>query len=229
MVHRRGPVSAQQAGASDATAGRVGELLAGLSHDLRSPLFAVATAAELIDRSLDDPGGSARLRRVSATLRRSVERLRQLADDLSDLAGLESGTLVLARQPVDVTALARELHEACRSAAEESSITLAVDAEPGLPPASWDRERLGRALAHLLHECLRATASRGALEVSFRRRAGGIGICAGGTDAAPGPRLLVPRPANGPRLDLVRAIVVAHGGSVESLAPPAFALSLPAA
>src|SRR5205823_4738880 len=74
------------------------DFLAMFGHELRNPLAAVATAAEVLDfaRTLDD------IQRPRDVIKRQVAHLKRLIDDLLDAARVRAGKIVLDRRPVNL-------------------------------------------------------------------------------------------------------------------------------
>ena len=112
-------------------------LLASVSHDLRTPLTKVlATVAELRHRL---PGEA-----MLADLNAETQRLQRFVANLLDMARIESGALVVAAEPIDLTdAVASAVHDLKQELAGHA---LAFDVAPNLP--------LVRADPKLLHHCL---------------------------------------------------------------------------
>lgn len=132
-----------------------GDFLAGVSHDLRTPLTAARAALRLIEVSAGD-----RLRPDEHALlengRRNVERLDLLIGDLLALNQLESGTLRLVREPVDLRDVARAALAGVRPLFDERGQTLATDLPEPLP--LWgDGRRLEQVLVNLLENVYRHT------------------------------------------------------------------------
>jgi signal transduction histidine kinase len=99
------------------------EFVANASHELRTPLFSLAGFLELLDdEELDEPTR----REFLASMREQVDRLTKLASDLLDLSRLDSGRLTVAREPVDLGALAADLAEEFGPLAASSGHRLAV-------------------------------------------------------------------------------------------------------
>ena len=79
------------------------EILAIVTHDLRTPLSAIATAASLltsIDALNPDPD---RIRKRGETIQRAARHMLRLVTDLSDLAQIDSGRLAIVRTLDDAT------------------------------------------------------------------------------------------------------------------------------
>ena len=89
------------------------EFVANASHELRTPLFSLAGFLELLDdEELDEPTR----REFLGSMREQVDRLTKLASDLLDLSRLDAGRLTVAREPVDLAALARRPRRGVRAA-----------------------------------------------------------------------------------------------------------------
>src|SRR4051812_48900355 len=99
------------------------EFVANASHELRTPLFSLAGFLELLDdEDLDEPTR----REFLTSMREQVDRLTKLASDLLDLSRLDSGRLTVAREPVDLAALASDLVEEFGPLAASGGHRLAV-------------------------------------------------------------------------------------------------------
>jgi signal transduction histidine kinase len=129
------------------------EFVANASHELRTPLFSLAGFLELLDdEELDEPTR----REFLASMREQVDRLTKLASDLLDLTRLDAGRLTVAREPVDLAALAADLAEEFGPLASSSGHPLTVAAVGEHVVAEADELRalqLGRILVEnaLLH------------------------------------------------------------------------------
>jgi signal transduction histidine kinase len=203
------------------------ELLAAVSHDLRTPIAALSL---LVDAVADGVVSREEEAEYRARMRLHLAHLRELVDDLFELARLDAGEDVAwVRVPVAVAELVEETAEAFRPAAEERHLTLTGTVGSGLPLVSASPERLQRVLFNLLENAVAHAPHGGAVTLSAARDNGdvrfevadtGNGIAAdeagrifdrfyrGGADAS--------RPAGGAGLGLAiaRAIVEAHGGRI---------------
>ncbi len=131
------------------------EFLATISHDLRTPLTAARAALRLVALSAGD-----RLRPDERALldngRRNTERLGRLIDDLLALNQLTSGTLRLAREPVDLREVVAGAAAAVEPLIRDKGQGLAV-ALPEPLPGEGDHCRLEQALVNLLANAHRHT------------------------------------------------------------------------
>lgn len=160
----------------DATAEREservrGEFLSMVSHELQTPLTAVAGAADLL---LDEPEGlSAQQTRFLNTIHRNADRLIALVSDLLDVSRLEAGRVELDLQPVDLDSVIRSTVRIMANLFEGKSQTLAVDLPdpdgPVVPPVLGDRRRLEQILANLLGNASQYTQPGGRVAVGLRR------------------------------------------------------------
>jgi two-component system, sensor histidine kinase and response regulator len=114
-----------------------------LAHDLRSPLSAIMTCAEIVLRlSTDDMAINAGRR-----IRSSGGRMSRMIDQLLDFTRLRSGVLTMDRQPIDLAPLCEQALAEVREAWPDAR--LAMDATAA-PQALADPDRIGQALVNLL-------------------------------------------------------------------------------
>lgn len=142
------------------------DLTAAISHDLRTPLASMRAMVEALDDGVVTGAESARYYR---TMRREIDRLSRMIDDLFELARLDAGALQLDRHPVSLQEIAAEVVDAMQAQAQQLGIALAVQAEPALDPIPLDGSRVERALANLVKNALEHTPSGGRVDVRIRR------------------------------------------------------------
>lgn len=124
------------------------EFLGNVSHELKTPVFAIQGFAEtLLDGALDDE----RVRRpFTEKILRNTARLHALTRDLTDIARIETGELTMAKASFRLDRLAGELLDAVQPLADARSVTLSLDAPDALPPVVGDRDRIGQVVTNLL-------------------------------------------------------------------------------
>ncbi|MFZ2359293.1 MAG: histidine kinase dimerization/phospho-acceptor domain-containing protein, partial [Anaerolineae bacterium] len=131
-------------------------LLADVAHELRTPLTVIQGNLQAL---LD---GVYPLERAEiATIYDETRLLSRLVVDLRELAQAEAGQLKLRLGPVDVAALLAQTVDSFALLAQDSQISLELDAPSGLPPALADPDRLAQVLRNLLANALRHAASGG--------------------------------------------------------------------
>ena len=135
------------------------EILAVVTHDLRSPLNTVQMAAEVIADEASEVAPHAQ------RILRAVRRMDRLIRDLLDIATLEEGRLTMHIEEQPPAKIAGEVTDAFRDEAEENGIAIACDAEADLRTIRCDRDRVLQVLSNLLSNALRATPKGGSIEV----------------------------------------------------------------
>ncbi|MBK7863667.1 MAG: response regulator [Archangiaceae bacterium] len=141
------------------------ETLAVVSHDLRSPLSVILSAAELLKRAAPGVEG---VQKQTETIQRSAERMRVLIEDLLDLASIDAGSLSISPQTHSAEALATEARESFERLAMVKGVTLTSEVEPGLTVVC-DRDRVLQALGNLLSNAVKFTPAGGSVRLLVRR------------------------------------------------------------
>lgn len=136
------------------------QMLAALSHDLRTPLTSIRAMIESIDDGVTADAPT--VRRYQHAIRAEAQRLGMLLDDLFELSRLESGGLLLARARLGIDDLVSEALEAFGEQAERRDVRLVGQVAPDVPPVEIDPRQIARVLANLLQNALRYTPAGGA-------------------------------------------------------------------
>ncbi len=212
------------------------EFLSNVSHELRSPLSAISSAAKIISRY--SQGDEESTQRFGKIITEESTRLSRLIDDLLDLSKIEAGKTDWNIQYIgDPSQLLERVVEIYRPLYEESEITLELSYESPLPGIHGDRDRLIQVLTNLCSNALKFTPEGGLvrlrackvlqgekamLEVSVSDS--GPGIPAGERESVferfhqgGGPDK--PR-GTGLGLAICREVVLHHGGSIRAEAAP---------
>jgi len=143
------------------------ELIAAVSHDLRTPLSAIQAMIEAItDGVVTD---EETIRRYLRTMHDGTRELSRLIDDLFELSRIEAGALTLMREPVMVGDLISDALERLRPQAEARSVALTGSVEARLPVVSLDAHHISRVLTNLIENALRHTPAGGRVQVQARR------------------------------------------------------------
>jgi signal transduction histidine kinase len=202
------------------------DLIAAVSHDLRTPITSLRLLTDAIaDDVVDEPTRRAYLAQIST----HVNALSALIDDLFELSRLEAGEIAWSMEQVRLDELVGETVDAMRVQADARHVQVRTELRGDLRPARGDPEKLQRVLFNLIQNAIRHTPADGSVVVRAEPAGDGVeievadtgaGIAAddrdrifepffrGGEDAA--------RSSNGAGLGLAisRAIVEAHGGRI---------------
>jgi PAS domain S-box-containing protein len=179
------------------------ELLANVSHELRSPLHHIAGFAELLAQE----ARGERPQRYARLITEQARSMLRQVEDLLSLAALEAGGVELAREPVDVVALCEGLIEASAQHAAARGLSLTLEVSLGERRLEGDAGRLGQILRNLLDNALKFT-ERGAVCLRDCER------CAAGQ-----PRLVFEVVDSGPGMEPQRAeslLLPFHQGDASS-------------
>jgi signal transduction histidine kinase len=137
--------------AKDAVRVRDG-VLATVSHDLRSPLGAIELATTLLVQSCGaQPGARGQIEAV----RRSVDRMARLIDDLLDMASIDAGRLKLRASQEDARSVLEDVVESFAARASERRIELACECEQAQLPVVCDRSRIARVFENIIGNALK--------------------------------------------------------------------------
>jgi len=214
--------------------------VASVSHDLRTPLTAAQAGLGFLASRADD-----RLtpeeRELLVSVRRSVERLRTLIDDLLTAVQIEGGVLEVAREPVDPREVVADAVTTVHPLFRQKGQHLDVDL-PELPPVPGDAGRLSQVVVNLLANAHAHTPAGTRVHLAGARRGDQVVLCVRdsgpGVPAADRERVferfcrLGTGGTAGLGLSNARGIVEAHGGRIWAEAGPeggaAFCFTLPA-
>ena len=199
------------------------DLVAGVSHDLRTPLAGLRAMAEALEDGLADDAD-----RYHRQIRVEVERLSLLVDDLFELSRLQSGALSLTLELISVQDLVSDALAAADGYARTRGVRVQGSATTARILA--DERELHRALSNLVRNAIRHTPSDGVVHVSADQRDGTVVLAvADGCGGIPEPDLdhvfdiawrgdeaRTPSADGGSGLGLaiVRGIAEAHKGAV---------------
>ncbi len=138
------------------------ELVAWVSHDLRTPLAGLRAMSEALEDGVitDWPTIS----RYHKQIREETDRLALMIDDLFELSRIHAGALRLSRQVADLGDLIDEALTRAGPLAQAKGARLRGPAEPGIP-VEVDAAEVGRALLNLVVNAIRHTPAGGVVEV----------------------------------------------------------------
>jgi signal transduction histidine kinase len=138
------------------------ELVAWISHDLRTPLAGLRAMAEALEDGLAaDP------ERFHRQMRVQVDHLSAMVDDLFELSRIHSGTLALSMEPVSVYDLVSDAVAEIGALAESRSVTLTKAGSDELTVVGDPRE-LARVIGNLLINAIQHSPAGSEISVTAR-------------------------------------------------------------
>ena len=203
------------------------ELVAWVSHDLRTPLAGLRAMAEALEDGVVVDFET--VATYHTQIRREADRLSAMIDDLFELARIHAGALRLSRRLVGLDDLVAEALASTEPLARAKGVWLRGSSVRGLP-VLVDADEFGRALRNLVTNAIRHTPSEGMVDVQGDLHRGMA--CVSVVDACGGippealPRVFdvafraetarTPGPDNnaGLGLSIARGIVEAHAGQI---------------
>ena len=202
------------------------DVMALVSHEMRTPLTAIQGMSELMAEFDLDPERS---REMSIAIHDEAKRLTHMIGEYLDITRLESGTTVLRRSAVKIDALVERTLLMLDPLAAERGIRLIRLLDSSVPPILADADLLSRAIANLVSNAVKYSPPETEVVISAGRAANGVsievadqgyGIPEGSVNRVFEKFYRVPRvqdvdvPGTGLGLALVREIAELHGGSV---------------
>lgn len=201
---------------------RPGDVLAMVTHDLRSPLSIIAMNAQILADVTKDVAAL----EVADEVLRAAARMERLLTDLLDVARIDSGTLQIKKAPHEVGAFLAEVYRSYRPLFENREMTLSVDGLLAALTVSFDHDRIVQVLSNLLGNAMKFTPPAGTINLSLARRDGDIEFAL--RDSGPGihpdalPHVFQrfgqvdsnTRRGLGLGLHISQKIVEAHGGRI---------------
>jgi PAS domain S-box-containing protein len=202
------------------------DLIATVSHDLKNPLSAISINAELISRASETSPKANVFKKLSATIKTSVDRMTALIKELLELEKLRGGEFVIVKSKFSSQSLVDTAIAEIEPLMLQKSIVLSRSYPQEDTTINADRERLLQVFSNLLGNALKYTPENGNIEVSFITLVHEVKFSV--KDTGPGiqpqdlPRIfdrywrseMSDKMGAGIGLTIARAIVSAHGGSI---------------
>lgn len=211
----------------------LGELAAGLAHEIRNPLAGVAGVIDVIGREL--PEGSPN-REILKEVQGEVLHIKQILSELLDYARPKPPNF----QPADLNATAEHAVALARQLTLSRPIEIKLAKAENLPPVEHDPMQIQQLLLNLMLNAIQAIGEAGRIDVILESRNSFAAITVSDTGRGIAPEHLpnIFRPffttkgqGTGLGLSLARRIAEDHGGRIEVVSQPGagtrFTLLLP--
>jgi signal transduction histidine kinase len=151
------------------------ELIANISHDLRTPLTSLHGYLETLSLKADTLGETERKRYLAIALAQSV-KVGRLAQSLFELARLEHGNVQPALEQFSLVDLVQDIFQKFELPAEARHIQLRAEIPPRLPAVSADLGMIERVLTNLLDNAIRHTPAGGVIDVELAHKDGKVSV-----------------------------------------------------
>jgi signal transduction histidine kinase len=138
------------------------DLVAAVSHDLRTPVTSLRVLTEAIEDEVVDERSR---RHYLLTMRTHVAALSALIDDLFELSRLEAGDIEWSVSQIELSELVAETVTAMRVQAEAARVSVVAEVPGDLAQATGNPEKLQRVLFNLIQNAIRHTPADGSIAV----------------------------------------------------------------
>jgi signal transduction histidine kinase len=148
--------------------------LSYITHEFRTPLASLKTSFELIQesekiRELEDP-----YQRLLVNVNRSVATLEQLTNDLSEVANISAGGVILNKSLTSSEQIVYPVLEATAPLSHLKNQSLEIEIPPGLPSMMADTHRLEQVLTNMVSNAIKYTPPGGTIRTTVCREKGFI-------------------------------------------------------
>ncbi len=209
------------------------QLIATVSHDLRTPLASMRAIVESINDGIVSDQETTR--RYMQTLQHEIEYQSKLIDDLFELSQIDAGLLKLKVGPASIQDLVSDALQGLSAQADEKHVRVTGHVPESLPTVEADARRLQRVLYNLLQNALRHTPADGTVVVSAEDAGADVRVSVADTGEGVAPDELPhlferfhrtdrarsrAHGGAGLGLSIARGIVEAHGGRIWAESQP---------
>jgi signal transduction histidine kinase len=202
------------------------DILSFVSHDMRNPLMGILLTTETMLKGARVEGERRKAWRQLERIRRGVQQMRHMIDDLLDIAAMDAGRLTVSLAPCPVGRLLEDVLAVLGPIAGEKGLALRVDPSSEPIVVRADRERVIQVFSNLIGNAIKFTPQDGTITIAARA-AGGKALLSV-SDTGPGISPVVrphiferfwqadeaARKGRGLGLYIAKALVEAHGGAI---------------
>src|SRR5436189_163704 len=151
----------------------IGQLIAGVAHDLNNPLASVVGFSDLLGEAADVPP---RLAEPLAVIRQEAERASAIVRNLLSFAGRQEGE----RQLQSIRAIPESTHQLLKNQLLAARIELTLEFEPGLPEVEVHANQIKQVFVNIINNAAQAIAStrarEGRIEIATKCEPDGLSV-----------------------------------------------------
>jgi len=203
------------------------DFVSSVSHELRTPLTSIKAYIATILRDPDMPERTKR--QFLSIIDEESNHLADLIQDVLEISRIESGSIKIARQKVDITFVIERVITALEPLADSKSIRLKSNIPDELPELQADESRIQSVIMNLLDNAIKFAPQKGQVSINVQCRGQELAISVSDTGLGIPKEALVKvfdrfyrvhRPGKqirgtGLGLAIVKKIVMMHGGRIE--------------
>lgn len=205
------------------------EFVSLASHELRTPMTAIKSYIWMLieNKMVQDPKGSEYLHHAYE----SADRLITLVNDMLNVSRIESGRMVLTKEPVSLSRLIADVVSEIKPVSDKQHITINQNISETIPDISADKNKLKEVLINLLGNSLKFTPENGSITITLSHEGNSAFVrivdTGKGIEAEDLPKLFTkfgmieknydnPQTQQGTGLGLYicKAIIELHGGAI---------------
>ena len=161
--------------------------LANMSHELRTPLNAIIGFSEIMQTELHGPLGNAKYKDYSNDIGRSARHLREVIQNVLDVARIEEGKFDVERALVGVPTVLEEAARMIRPEAERAKLAFDLAVPGDLPYVLGDKTKLTQAFLNLISNAVKFTPAGGSVTVAARKGRDTVDVTVGDTGIGMSP------------------------------------------
>jgi len=142
------------------------ELVANVSHDLRTPLATLQGYIETLFLKNKSLSADDRIHHLEIAIQH-CERLSKLVNELFELAKLDSHEIQVRYEPFNISELAHDVVQKFDLSAQKKHLSINIDLDPGLPFVNADIAMIERVIENLLENAVRHTPAGGSIRLTL--------------------------------------------------------------
>lgn len=138
-----------------------------VSHELRTPLAAIKEGISIVLEELEGEVGKEN-KNVLSIVKKNVDRLNRLIDDVLDFQKLEVGKMLFRIKKNSINDVAKGCYEIMAGLAMEKKLKIMLDLDESIPNAPFDKDKILQVLLNLTNNAIKFT-KEGSITISTKR------------------------------------------------------------